>query len=80
MWTRWYSSAHFEIVKILLAPLLSYVINESICDGVFPDNLKIAKVAPIFKSGDSQIPANDRPIISSNILFKNLRKSTVRKT
>jgi len=36
--------------------------NESICDGVFPDNLKIAKVAPIFKSGDNEILINYRTI------------------
>ena len=32
------------------------------CDGVFPNNLKIAKVIPLFKSGDSEIPTNYRPI------------------
>jgi len=42
--------------------LLSYVINKNICDGVFPNNLKIAKVVPIFKSEDSEIPTNYRPI------------------
>ena len=51
-----------KLSKYLPAPLLSYVINESICDGVFPNNLKIAKVVPIFKSGDSEIPTNYRPI------------------
>jgi len=51
-----------KLSKYLLAQLLSNVINESICDGVFSDNLKIAKVVPIFKSGDSEIPANCRPI------------------
>ena len=35
---------------------------ESICDGVFPNNLKIAKVVPILKSGDSEIPTNYKPI------------------
>ena len=51
-----------KLSKYLLAPLQSNVINESICDGVFPENLKIAKVVPIFKSGDSEIPTNYRPI------------------
>ena len=48
--------------KYLLAPFLSNVINESICDAVFPNNLKIAKVVPLFKSGDSELPTNYRPI------------------
>ena len=56
MWTWWYSAPHFEIVKILLAPLLSNIINESIYDGVFMDNIKMAEVVPIFRSGDSEIP------------------------
>jgi len=51
-----------KLSKYLLAPLLSNVINASICDGVFPNNLKIAKAVPIFKSGDSETPANYRPI------------------
>ena len=50
-----------KLSKYLLAPVLSNVINESICDGVFPNNIKIAKVVPIFKSGDSEIPINCRP-------------------
>jgi len=40
--------------KPLLAPLLSNALKECICDDVVPDNLKIAKVVPIFKSGDSK--------------------------
>jgi len=51
-----------KVSKYLLASVLSNVINESICDSVFPNNLKIAKVVPIFKSGDSEIPTNYRPI------------------
>jgi len=51
-----------KLSKNLLAPLLSNVINKSICDGVFPNNLKIAKVVPIFKSGDREIRPNYRPI------------------
>ena len=41
---------------------LTYLINESIAQGVFPDELKIAKVVPIFKSGDKALPSNYRPI------------------
>jgi len=51
-----------KLSKYLLAPLLSNVINESICDSVVPNNLKIAKVVPFFKTGDSEIPTNYRPI------------------
>ena len=51
-----------KLSKYLLAPLLSNVINESICDGVFPNNLKITKVVPIFKSGVVEILTSCRPI------------------
>jgi len=69
-----------KLSKCLLAPLTSNVINKSICDGVFPDNLKIAKVAPIFKSGDSEIPTNCRPISVLTYFSKIFEKVPVRKT
>jgi len=34
---------------------LSYLYNKSIQTGIFPDGIKIAKVIPIFKSGDKEI-------------------------
>ena len=33
--------------------VLTYVINRSFSDGIFPNELKLARVVPIFKSGDS---------------------------
>ena len=63
-----------KLSKYLLAPLLSNVINESICEGVFPNNLKIAKVVPIFKSGNSEIPTNYRPISVLTYLSKIFEK------
>ena len=63
-----------KLSKYLLAPLLSNVINESICDGVFPNNLKIAKVVPIFKTGDSEIPTNYRPISVLTYFSKILKR------
>ena len=41
---------------------LTYLINKSIKQGVFPDELKLAKVVPIFKTGDEQLVQNYRPI------------------
>jgi len=63
-----------KLSNYLLAPLSSSVINESICDCVFPDNLKIAKVVPIFQSGDSEIPTNYRPISVLTYFQKYLKK------
>ena len=30
------------------------IINESLSEGIFPDALKVAKVVPIFKAGDTK--------------------------
>ena len=55
------STSHEELpVKIIkccnneLIPILTYLNNSSISEGVFPDLLKIAKIVPIFKSDDRQ--------------------------
>ena len=41
---------------------LTYLINLSINQGIFPSELKIAKVIPIYKSYDKQLVRNYRPI------------------
>lgn len=45
-----------------IAAPLTHVINLCFKEGCFPDNLKIAKVVPIYKSGDNEIENNYRPI------------------
>lgn len=41
---------------------LTFLFNESMSVGVFPDCLKYAKVIPVFKSGDTATVTNYRPI------------------
>ena len=41
---------------------LTYLITKSIKQGVFPNELKLAKVVLIFKTGDEQLVQNYRPI------------------
>ena len=41
---------------------LSYLFNSCMLSGVFPDELKIAKVIPLYKSGSSNLMSNYRPI------------------
>ena len=41
---------------------LTHIINNSIKEGVFPSELKLARVVPLLKSGDSSQITNYRPI------------------
>ena len=41
---------------------LTYVINMSLMEGIFPSELKLARVVPIFKSGESDKVHNYRAI------------------
>ena len=41
---------------------LTYLINKSIHQGICPDELKVAKVFPVYKSGDKTNISNYRPI------------------
>ena len=45
-----------------LSNVISHLCNISFSSGVFPDQLKIAKVVPIFKAGDKKLFSNYRPI------------------
>lgn len=53
------------ILKNCIRPIsgiLSYLINDSFQNGFFPNELKIAKVCPIYKNGPKNILSNYRPI------------------
>lgn len=50
-----------QIITTIERPLL-YVFGKSLSQGVVPDKLKIAKILPIFKSGDQTNVTNYRPI------------------
>jgi len=41
---------------------LSWIINSSFATGCVPDNLKFAKICPVFKSADAEAIKNYRPI------------------
>ena len=60
-----YDNVSMDIIKStfdLISQPLANVINLSLIKGVFPDELKIAKLIPVFKAGDSQYFTNYRPI------------------
>ena len=62
-----------EILKLLKPNLchpLTAIFNMSFVTGVYPDQLKTAKVIPVFKKGDKLLVSNYRPIS----LLSNLNK------
>ena len=50
-----------RIGPILVKPL-TLIINQSLVTGIFPDQLKIAKVVPLYKKEDHVIMDNYRPV------------------
>ena len=46
----------------IISPVLSAIINKSFIEGFFPDDLKIARITPVFKKGNRSLPENYRPI------------------
>ena len=48
-------------IDVYIEPL-THIIDKSFKEGIFPSELKLAKVVPIFKSGDSSKITNYRPI------------------
>ena len=46
---------------------ITYMINESLKSGVFPSELKIARIIPIFKSGDPSLLNNYKPICVASL-------------
>lgn len=55
-----------KILKIaapVVSESLDAIFNASLQSGIFPDELKLAKVSPVLKSGDKKIEViTDRPL------------------
>ena len=56
------SSKLLKLLKFELSKSLTLIINQMITTGVFPDSLKVSKIIPLFKKGDSSLLSNYRPI------------------
>ena len=50
-----------KVTSVIFQPL-KHIFNISILKGIFPDKMKLAKVTPLFKSGDEALLNNYRPI------------------
>ena len=53
---------------------ITHILNISIINGVFPDELKIARVIPLFKSGDAMLFSNYRPVSVLPVFSKILER------
>ena len=62
-----------HIINEIVIPL-EHIMNLSIVNGIVPDNMKIAKVVPIYKKGESLDTSNYRPISLLSSISKILEK------
>lgn len=60
--------------KDLIYKQLMHIFNLSLAQGIVPDSMKVAKVIPVFKKGDTKVLGNYRPISILPILSKLLEK------
>ena len=61
-------------VSEICTPILTNIINSCIKIGVFPDQLKLADISPIFKSVYSMAKKNYRPVSILNSVSKLFEK------
>ena len=54
---------------------MTVLINQVFNTGILPERLKLAKVIPVFKKGDSKLINNYRPISLLPVIYKVLEKS-----
>jgi hypothetical protein len=62
-----------KVIFSIATPIL-HVFRQSLSSGIFPSQFKIAKVVPVFKSGDKTNPGNYRPISLLSSFSKILEK------
>ena len=60
-------------IHCLVEPLC-YIFNRSICSGIVPEKLKLAKIVPLHKKGDTHDMSNYRPIAILPVFAKILEK------
>ena len=60
--------------KYMCITPLTYLINKSFKEGIFPVELNLARVVPILEAGDSSQIANYRPIYVLTLFSKVLEK------
>ena len=64
------SSKVVKSTSVLYLEPLVHIFNLSLQQGVFPSQLKIAKVIPLFKDGDKSLVNNYRPVSVLHLFSK----------
>ena len=70
-------SVPIKLLKMIsrpISPPLYLIINESFTSGIFPDNLKLAKVNTLYKKGSRDNPTNYWPVSLLSIFSKIIEK------
>ena len=68
-----------RLINVIKMPLCT-VINHSLMDGEFPDLMKLAKILPLHKGGELELPDNYRPISLLPVLSKVLERVVYEQT
>lgn len=50
-----------DIIPYVIQPF-TFICNKPFSDGICPDSMKVAKIAPLYKSGDKDMFTNYRPV------------------
>ena len=62
-----------QCIDVYITPL-TFILNQSMTEGVFPDILKTARVIPLYKSGEKNNINNYRPISIVSFFSRILNK------
>ena len=61
-----------QVINYIAKPLAHVCSKSFELHGVFPDNMKVATVVPLFKAGDRSLFSNDIPISLLSQFSKNI--------
>lgn len=65
-------SKFLKSTKLVLSHILQVIYTQSLLEGQIPDDWKMAKVTPVFKTGNRSDPSNYRPM-SLTCVLQNIR-------
>lgn len=67
-------ASYIKEIADIISPIFAYVVNLIFNDAVFPHELKISKITPVFKKSKKTVISNYRPIATLPFLSKVVEK------